>query len=44
MNWTWRDLAGLGLFLALFSAAVMANVSESSISRVRGAWVTQAMR
>ena len=44
MNWTWRDVAGLGLFLALFSAAVMANVSEGSISRGRGAWVAQAMR
>jgi hypothetical protein len=44
MHWSWRDLAGLGLFLALFSAAVMANVSEGSISRVRGAWVTQAVR
>jgi hypothetical protein len=44
MNWNWRDLLGLGLFLVLFSAALIANVSDGSMSRVRGAWVTQAMR
>jgi len=44
MEWNWRDLVGLGLFLALFSAALIANVSDGSMSRVRGAWLTQAMR
>jgi hypothetical protein len=36
MNWNWRHLVGLGLFLALFCAALIANVSDSSMSHVRG--------
>src|SRR5437764_12535502 len=44
MNWNWRHLVGLGLFLALFCAALIANVSDSSMSHVRGAWLTQSMR
>jgi hypothetical protein len=42
MNWNWRELVGLSLFLALFCAALVANVTDGSPSR--GAWVTQAMR
>jgi hypothetical protein len=44
MEWNWRDLVGLGLFLLLFSAALIANVSDGSMSHVRGAWLTHAMR
>ena len=36
MNWNWRHLVGLGLFLALFCAALIADVSDSSMSHVRG--------
>jgi hypothetical protein len=42
MQWNWRELVGLSLFLALFGAALIANVRDVSPSR--GAWVTQAMR
>jgi hypothetical protein len=42
MDWNWRDLLGLGL--VLFSAALIANVSDGSMAHIRGAWVTQAMR
>jgi hypothetical protein len=42
MQWSWRELIGLSLFVALFGAALIANVRDVSPSR--GAWVTQAMR
>jgi hypothetical protein len=42
MNWSWRELLALSLFVALFCAALVANVTDGSPSR--GAWVTQAMR
>ena len=42
MNWSWRELFTLSLFVALFCAALVANVTDGSPSR--GAWVTQAMR
>jgi hypothetical protein len=38
MCWNRRDFVVLGLFLALFCAALIA------MSRVRGAWLTQPMR
>ena len=44
MCWNRRDLVVLGLFLALFCAGLIANVSDGSLSRVRGAWLTHPMR
>ena len=44
MAWKWRDLIGLSLFLLLLGAGMVANLSDSSMSQVRGAWVAQAMR
>ncbi|HJW99973.1 MAG TPA: hypothetical protein VJ453_07420 [Terriglobales bacterium] len=44
MRWNQRDLVVLVLFLALLCAALIANVSDGSLSRVRGAWLTHAMR
>jgi hypothetical protein len=40
----WREFIVLAIFVLLFGAAMIANVSEGSLSQVRGAWVTQAMR
>jgi hypothetical protein len=40
----WRELVWLMVFVLLFGAAMVANVSDSSLSHVRGAWVAQAMR
>jgi hypothetical protein len=40
----WRELVLLVVFVLLFGAAMVANVSDSSMSHVRGAWVAQAMR
>jgi hypothetical protein len=40
----WRELVWLVAFMLLFGAAMVANVSDSSLSQVRGAWVAQAMR
>jgi hypothetical protein len=40
----WREFIVLAIFVLLFGAAMIANVSEGSLSHVRGAWVTQAMR
>ena len=42
MQFNWRELVALSLFVALFCAALIANVRDVSPSR--GAWVTQAMR
>jgi hypothetical protein len=44
MAWKWRDLIGLSLFLLLLGAGMVANLSDSSMPQIRGAWVTQAMR
>jgi hypothetical protein len=40
----WREFIVLAIFVLLFGAAVIANVSDGSLSQVRGAWLTQAMR
>ena len=40
----WREFIVLTIFVLLFGAALIANLSDGSLSRVRGAWVTQAMR
>jgi hypothetical protein len=44
MSWNWGELLGLSFAVLLFGAAMIANVSESPMSHVRGAWVTQALR
>jgi hypothetical protein len=44
MTWNWRELLGLSLAVLLFGAAMIANVSESPMPQVRGAWVAQALR
>jgi hypothetical protein len=40
----WREFIVLTIFVLLFGAALIANLSDGSLSHVRGAWVTQAMR
>jgi hypothetical protein len=40
----WREFVVLAIFVLLFGAAMIANVSDGSLSHVRGAWLTQAMR
>jgi hypothetical protein len=40
----WRELFWLVVFVLLFGAAMVANVSDSSLLQVRGAWVAQAIR
>ena len=40
----WRELVWLVVFVLLFGAAMVANVSDGSMSQVRGAWVAQAIR
>jgi len=44
MAWNWRELVALTLFVLLFCAALVANVTDGPMSGVRGAWVAQAMR
>jgi hypothetical protein len=41
---SWREFIVLAVFVLLFGAAMIANVSDGSLSHVRGAWLTQAMR
>jgi hypothetical protein len=40
----WREFIVLAIFVLLFGAAMIANVSDGSLSHVRGAWLTQATR
>jgi hypothetical protein len=44
MSANWREFIVLAIFVLLFGAAMIANVSDGSLSNVRGAWVAQAMR
>lgn len=44
MPLNWREFLVLTIFVLLFGAALIANVSDGSLSHLRGAWVTQAMR
>ncbi len=44
MTRNWRELVWLVVFVLLFGAAMVANLSDSSMPQVRGAWVAQAMR
>jgi hypothetical protein len=44
MAWNWRDFAVAAIFVLLFGAATVANVGESSLPQLRGAWVAQALR
>jgi hypothetical protein len=41
---SWRELVWVSVFVLLFGAALVANVSDGSLSHVRGAWVRQALR
>jgi hypothetical protein len=40
----WREWVLLLVFVLLFGAAMIANVSDGSLSQLRGAWVRQALR
>jgi hypothetical protein len=44
MQWKWPDLIGLSLFLLLLGAGMVANLSDSTMPQIRGAWVAQVMR
>jgi hypothetical protein len=44
MACNWRVLVGLSFAVLLFGAAMIANVSQSSMPQLRGAWVAQALR
>jgi hypothetical protein len=35
----WRDWVWVSVFVILFGAALIANVSDGSMSNLRGAWV-----
>jgi hypothetical protein len=40
----WHEFCLLTVFAVLFAAGLVANVSDSTLSSARGAWVAQAMR
>ena len=40
----WRELVWLVVFVFLFGAALLANVSDRPLAEHRGMWVTQALR
>jgi hypothetical protein len=40
----WRELVWLVVFVFLFCAALLANVSDRPLAEHRGMWVTQALR
>ena len=40
----WRDCIWLSVFVMLLGAAMTATVSDGSLSYMKGAWMTQAMR
>jgi hypothetical protein len=44
MAWNWRGFVVATIFVLLFGAATIANVGDSSLPQLRGAWVAQAMR
>jgi hypothetical protein len=44
MSWNWGELLGLSFAVLLFGAAMIANVSDSTMPEVRGAWVAKALR
>jgi hypothetical protein len=44
MSWSWRDLVALTLFVLLFGATMIANVSDGPMHEYRGSWVTRASR
>ncbi len=43
MAWTWCALLFLTIFSMLFGAAMVANVSDGTLSNLHGAWLSQAM-
>ena len=40
---TWQELVWVSVFVLLFGAALVANVSDGSLSHVRGSWVRPAV-
>jgi hypothetical protein len=44
MSWNWGELLGLSFAVLLFGAAMIANVSDSPMREVRGAWVAKVLR
>jgi hypothetical protein len=40
----WREFVMLTMFVLLFGAAMVANVTDGRLNQLRGAWVAQAMR
>ena len=44
MNWTWRDVMGIGVAAMLLSAGLWANASGDSVQQLRGQWSVHAMR
>jgi hypothetical protein len=40
----WQQFLLLSMFVSLFGAAIAANISDSSMTYMKGAWATQAMR
>ena len=40
----WRELVWLVVFVFLFGAALLANVSDGPLTEHRGTWVTHALR
>ena len=40
----WHEFCLLIVFGVLFAGGLVANVSDSTLSQARGAWVAQAMR
>ena len=40
----WRELVWLVVFVFLFGAALLANVSDRPLAEHRGMWITQALR
>lgn len=40
----WRQFLLLSMFVSLLGAAITANVSDGSMTYMKGAWATQAMR
>src|SRR5882757_9119212 len=40
----WRELVWLVVFMFLFGAALLANVSDRPLAEHRGMWITQALR
>jgi hypothetical protein len=44
MSWNWRNLVLLTFLVALFGAAMIANVSDGPLREYRGSWARHALR